>query len=153
MIYLTREHPNGFTTHYLDPEGYLQIHVWRGVTARGDAHRHAWWLRSFVLVGALGIRTYREVEGPDGGSLIRYEWASRKLVPAGRGGIKLLGSHRVGAGEKHECPLHVFHDVVPLELPTVTLFTHGPREQSAIVYRAADVERITRSAVSEMRNR
>lgn len=133
-VYRVRQHPNWFTAYYLNPDGSERVHVWDGVSRRGDPHRHAWTVWSQVVLGELRVRTYHEVESPDG-PLVRYHWSDdEELVEVGRGSLDLVDVFYVRAGENHECPLDLFHDVMALG-PTVTLFTHGPVVQPSIVYR------------------
>ena len=136
-------HANGFYKVPLisDPDGRfsIRLHVWKGASLPSDpdgvdVHNHRWDFATKVLQGAYRSRTYRD--SVMGQPVARQRcWSSAgssdyRVESEGAGCIELLEESIRGAGSVYVLRSRVLHQVVPIELPTVTLMVRG-RSQHA----------------------
>jgi hypothetical protein len=163
-------HDNGFYKVPLisDPDERfsIRLHVWKRAalpsdTEDVDVHNHRWDFATKVLQGAYVSRTYRDSAVGKQVSKQRC-WSSAgssdyRVESEGAGHVELLEEVIRGVGSVYVLRSRVLHQVVPVEVPTVTMMVRGKSLRAWSDVRSVRVQtamgarrRIRRPAPSEL---
>lgn len=152
-------HQNDFVkiTLAVDDHIQLRVHIWDRITpsAEGNIHSHRHPILSRVVTGE--FEEQRWLADDSGSPFRRYDFAPNipgqlELVENGLIRLRATPTNTRTVGDVYSIPLHEFHDVLPLKIPTVTVFTQDLRSRAdGLVASESPVKQLARPTLMHSR--
>jgi len=133
-------HPNGFLTVRLSEEtdgSSVRLHAWDRIHPDCDIHQHRQDFTSTVIAGVMAEEIWEYDEDPAGDheAMMVNCWAGEDseyhvdVMSVARCQPRLMRTEEHKAGETYERDARLFHRIIPVNVPLVTLVRFGPAYQ------------------------